>query len=80
MLSTISQKYYGTSRYWGLLQDKNPEINPNNMQVGQQVRIPPKPAGASAPVPVPSGTARSSDTPRSTDPDEYRAPMPDFGG
>jgi nucleoid-associated protein YgaU len=75
MLSTISSRYYGTSRYWPLLQEKNPGINPNNMKVGDEILIPPKPAGDAPPIPVP---ASPSEPERSTDPDDYDFPRPNF--
>jgi nucleoid-associated protein YgaU len=74
MLSTISQQYYGTSRFWPLLAEKNPEINPNNMKIGEQIRIPPRPAGDAPPIPVP--TTASSETSDDSDPDSYSFPKP----
>ncbi|MFW5839396.1 MAG: LysM peptidoglycan-binding domain-containing protein [Planctomycetota bacterium] len=73
MLGDISKKFYGTTRYWPLIQEKNPGINPNNLQVGQQLRIPPPPAGGTM-VPVPSGTASGD----STGSDDF--PIPDMSG
>ncbi len=71
ILGDISKKYYGTTRYWPLIQEKNPGINPKNLRIGQQLRIPPPPSGDEL-IPVPSG---GSDTAGS---DEF--PVPDMSG
>jgi nucleoid-associated protein YgaU len=39
-LLSISQKFYGIGSQWTLIQNANPGINPNNLQVGQQLQIP----------------------------------------
>ncbi len=39
ILGTISQKYYGSTRYWRLIQDKN-NVYANELQPGQRLIIP----------------------------------------
>lgn len=40
---TIARKEYGDSKYAGLIQTANPTANPQNLQVGQKLILPPKP-------------------------------------
>jgi chitinase len=39
-LRSIAQRFYGDSTLWALIQAANPEIDPNNLQIGQQLQIP----------------------------------------
>ena len=39
VLGTISQQYYGTTRYWKMIQDAN-NVYPHELQVGQRLIIP----------------------------------------
>jgi nucleoid-associated protein YgaU/chitinase len=39
-LASIAQRFYGDSTLWTLIQAANSEINPNNLQIGQQLQIP----------------------------------------
>jgi len=39
-LRSIAQRFYGDSTLWTLIQAANPEIDPNNLQIGQQLQIP----------------------------------------
>ena len=39
VLGTISQQYYGSTRYWKLIQDAN-NVYPEELQVGQRIIIP----------------------------------------
>lgn len=43
VLGTISQQYYGSTRYWKLIQDTN-NVYPEELQVGQRIIIPALPA------------------------------------
>jgi nucleoid-associated protein YgaU len=38
--SNISQKIYNNSNWWPLIQDANPGVDPNNLQIDQQLQIP----------------------------------------
>lgn len=59
MLSTISQKYYGTSKHWREIVKANPGVDPEDLRVGQKLVIP-EVAGAK---PVASGDAHSDPAP-----------------
>jgi nucleoid-associated protein YgaU len=39
-LRSIAQQFYGDSTLWTLIQAANPGIDPNNLQIGQQLQIP----------------------------------------
>ena len=39
-LASIAQRFYGASTLWTLIQAANPGIDPNNLQIGQQLKIP----------------------------------------
>jgi nucleoid-associated protein YgaU len=38
-LANIAQRVYGNGNQWALIQNANPGIDPNNLQVGQQLLI-----------------------------------------
>ncbi len=40
IMGAISKQYYGSTRYWREIRDANPEIDPNNMNVGDILTIP----------------------------------------
>ncbi|MHC4981616.1 MAG: LysM peptidoglycan-binding domain-containing protein [Planctomycetota bacterium] len=39
----ISKKVYGSGKHWKLIRDANPGVDTNNLQVGQELKIPPLP-------------------------------------
>jgi len=39
-LSSISITYYGSGRFWKLIADANPGINPNRLKIGKELAIP----------------------------------------
>ena len=39
-LSSLSRKYYGNEKYWKVIRDANPGINPNALQLGASLVIP----------------------------------------
>jgi chitinase len=39
-LSTIAERFYGNGSQWTLIQNANSDINPSNLQAGQQIQIP----------------------------------------
>lgn len=45
-LSTIAAEHYGSSKYFQLIADANPSVNPNRLKIGQELRIPARPANA----------------------------------
>jgi len=40
-LSAIALKYYGSANAWSILADANPGIDPDRLQIGQRLRVPP---------------------------------------
>jgi len=40
-LSSIAQRYYGSANQWSIIARANPGIDPNRLQIDQQLRIPP---------------------------------------
>ncbi|HAA03914.1 MAG TPA: hypothetical protein DCZ69_01605 [Syntrophobacteraceae bacterium] len=39
-LSSIAKWYTGEARNWPILADKNPDVNPSNLKIGQLIQIP----------------------------------------
>ena len=39
-LSSIAAKHYGSSKHWQKIADANPAVNPNNLRIGQALRLP----------------------------------------
>jgi nucleoid-associated protein YgaU len=48
-LSAISKRYYGTVRYWPLIKEANPGLNPRRMRIGREIVIPRLPEKAPKP-------------------------------
>ena len=44
--STLSEKYYGTSKHFSYIQRANPQLDPTRLQIGQMINIPTKPIEA----------------------------------
>ncbi|MGC4032227.1 MAG: LysM peptidoglycan-binding domain-containing protein [Tepidisphaeraceae bacterium] len=45
--STISEKVYGSRKFFNVLVKANPQVNPGRMKIGQEIAVPPKDAVAS---------------------------------
>lgn len=43
-LSSIAARHYGSSKFWQKIAEANPSINPNNLRIGQKVKLPAKTA------------------------------------
>ncbi len=54
---TIAQAVYGDGSYYKLIEQANPGVNPNNLRIGQELRLPARSEGAS---PVRSQGGRNS--------------------
>ncbi|MFH2002574.1 MAG: LysM peptidoglycan-binding domain-containing protein [Planctomycetota bacterium] len=39
-LSLISNRYYGSTKWWKTIADANPNVNPKNLAIGDRIRIP----------------------------------------
>jgi nucleoid-associated protein YgaU len=70
----ISEKVYGAGKYYALIRDANPNLNPNALKPGTKIIIPPLDKRKKAS--VPSGRRKSSTSTTSTD---IPAGVPDFG-
>lgn len=56
-LFTIAAKLYGDGNLWTRIRDANPGVDPNNLQLGQQLQIPDaSPIPTPSPIPVGSST------------------------
>ena len=56
-LSSIAGAYYGHEKHWKVIQDANPQLDPQRMPVGTVVVVPPAPDGVTAAAPVRSAPA-----------------------
>lgn len=43
--TSIARAHYGDGKYWELIQKANPGVDPNRLQVGQVITLPPKDSG-----------------------------------
>ncbi len=86
LLATIAKKQLGSAARWQEILDANPGINPNNLRLGQKLRLPGK--GAAAPVPGPAPLPEAgappvpgaAPAPRAPEPvDDLFAPIPVSG-
>ena len=58
-LIRIAEAWFGDAQKWTLLAEMNPDLDPNKLQIGQKVLLPPKDATVPARLPKPL-TAKST--------------------
>jgi LysM repeat protein len=58
-LSAIAQWWFGDATRWDLIQDANPGLKPERMQIGQKLKLPARTAGRAAAASTPGSAATS---------------------
>ncbi|MHC4943355.1 MAG: LysM peptidoglycan-binding domain-containing protein [Planctomycetota bacterium] len=71
-LSSISMRYYGSTKWWKTIAEKNPQVNPKRLMIGQRIRIPELESSPSATRSVTKSSGRDAGSKPGSDARQYK--------